>query len=350
MNPGRLHLRVFWDGEWVTGVEIGNSRPQSARLLNGRTPDEARSLIPLLFSACRHGQSAAAHGALARAEGSEHHARGIALAVETAQEHLWRLLLDWPKVLGYEPDLNTYAHWHKRLGEVATGGDWGDAGWDLKKFCEQTFFGMDAAAWLATDGPSSFPVLNTLMTSRWEKPAHALTHPSLLPAGLTARDYYRAMFMELDTGYARYPTWNGAAAETGPYARWHRAPPVAGSTPIAGRLQARLAELASVVQEAAGQIPPQPRCDAYSPEAGSGFSVAETARGLLVHWARLEQGRIADYLIVAPTEWNFHPAGAFRAGLVGLAAPDSDTVERQARQLALALDPCVPYDIDVRLQ
>lgn len=67
-----------------------------------------------------------------------------------------------------------------------------------------------------------------------------------------------------------------------------------------------------------------------------------------MHWVRLEQDRIPDYRIVTPTEWNLHPAGPFRDGLLGLTAGDAETVEKMARRLALALDPRVPFDIDVR--
>ncbi len=344
MNPGRIHLRVLWDGATVTAVEIGNSRPQSFRLLRGRKPAEAHALVPLLFNACRQGQSVAARSALAVAEGREEADEGIALAAEWAQEHLWRLLLDWPRVLGQEADLKTYSAWHRRLGEVAARRNWDDAGAELKAFCERRLFGMDASAWLASGAASA-------LTAGLETPAPTPADTALLPAGLTARDYYQAMSANLDAGYARRPTWNGAAAETGPYARRHRLSPVAAApSRITGRMMARLAELSVVARHAATNAAPGPLSDAFAPESGSGFAVAETARGLLVHWVRLEQGRIADYVIVAPTEWNFHPAGPFGDGLVGLEARDRETVERQARQLALTLDPCVPYEIEVRLQ
>jgi hypothetical protein len=62
---------------------------------------------------------------------------------------------------------------------------------------------------------------------------------------------------------------------------------------------------------------------------------------------RLSGSCIADYLIVAPTEWNFHPAGAFRAELVGLRAADAGAVKRRVCLLALALDPCVFYNVRV---
>ena len=57
-------------------------------------------------------------------------------------------------------------------------------------------------------------------------------------------------------------------------------------------------------------------------DGASAIAWVETARGLLVHRVALDGERIAGYRIVAPTEWNFHPAGAFARGALGLAAAD----------------------------
>jgi Ni,Fe-hydrogenase I large subunit len=73
----------------------------------------------------------------------------------------------------------------------------------------------------------------------------------------------------------------------------------------------------------------------------------ETARGLLLHRARLRGGRVADYQIVAPTEWNFHPEGALTRGLEGLTANDTPTLVKRARLAVHALDPCVACEVEV---
>ncbi|HBQ37055.1 MAG TPA: Ni,Fe-hydrogenase I large subunit, partial [Rhodobacteraceae bacterium] len=58
----------------------------------------------------------------------------------------------------------------------------------------------------------------------------------------------------------------------------------------------------------------------------------------LIHMARMENGLIADYKILAPTEWNFHPDGVASQALAGL-VPD------QARALVEAIDPCVDFEV-----
>ena len=78
---------------------------------------------------------------------------------------------------------------------------------------------------------------------------------------------------------------------------------------------------------------------------GEGLAWCEMARGLLVHRVRLhDDGRgepcVAEYDVLAPTEWNFHPHGAVAQAL----AMDLD--ERAARVLAAAFDPCVSVRVE----
>ncbi len=80
---------------------------------------------------------------------------------------------------------------------------------------------------------------------------------------------------------------------------------------------------------------------------GSGLGWVETARGLLVHRVTLEAGRITGYRIVAPTEWNFHPRGAFARGALGIAAPDEAGIAERVRWLVASLDPCVGVRLEV---
>jgi Ni,Fe-hydrogenase I large subunit len=73
----------------------------------------------------------------------------------------------------------------------------------------------------------------------------------------------------------------------------------------------------------------------------------QTARGLLLHRVRIADGRVTDYRIVAPTEWNFHPDGALARGLVGATAGSAVALKRQARLAVQALDPCVAFQVEI---
>jgi hypothetical protein len=79
----------------------------------------------------------------------------------------------------------------------------------------------------------------------------------------------------------------------------------------------------------------------------TGLSLVRTARGMLMHWVRIEQGQIAEYQGVAPTEWNFHPQGALITGLTGLVESEEQRLLLIVKAFVLSLDPCVGYEIEV---
>ena len=77
---------------------------------------------------------------------------------------------------------------------------------------------------------------------------------------------------------------------------------------------------------------------------GEGMAWTEMARGLLVHWVRLEGAaheRVAAYRVLAPTEWNFHPHGVLASALQAL--PAGAAANDAAARLAVAFDPCVRF-------
>jgi Ni,Fe-hydrogenase I large subunit len=88
-----------------------------------------------------------------------------------------------------------------------------------------------------------------------------------------------------------------------------------------------------------------PGLDAASLPGGGGIARVETARGTLLHAVRIDDGRIADYAIVAPTEWNLHPAGPLLRALQGRGFAGAGPARRHLERLALALDPCVAFEV-----
>jgi len=54
---------------------------------------------------------------------------------------------------------------------------------------------------------------------------------------------------------------------------------------------------------------------------------------------------IADYQIVAPTEWNLHPQGVLALALSSLSSADPRS-QRQAELLMAAFDPCIPFTLE----
>jgi Ni,Fe-hydrogenase I large subunit len=79
---------------------------------------------------------------------------------------------------------------------------------------------------------------------------------------------------------------------------------------------------------------------------GRGWGATEAARGALCHWVELEDGRIKNYQVVAPTTWNVGPRdsqgirGPIEEALIGAPIYDSqDPVE--VGHVARSFDSCL---------
>ena len=162
-------------------------------------------------------------------------------------------------------------------------------------------------------------------------------------------------------------TWNkaprlgGQVVETGAIARQlvdgqpliHELVRVHGGS-VYTRVLARLLELARILPLMEHWLLAlQPR-EPYHlvqalPAQAQGGGLSEAARGALGHWIRIENGRIANYQIVAPTSWNFSPRdaagtpGALEAALVGVRI-DSSLGRGQSvavQHIVRSFDPCM---------
>ncbi|MCK6426692.1 MAG: nickel-dependent hydrogenase large subunit [Burkholderiaceae bacterium] len=121
---------------------------------------------------------------------------------------------------------------------------------------------------------------------------------------------------------------------------------------VQARVLARLLELAQVLpwmeQTLAGLSDGEPWCHPVAlPREGRGVGLVEAARGALGHWTTLQQGRIANYQIVAPTSWNFSPRdaqgrpGALEAALVGAPLRPGETTPVAVQHIVRSFDPCM---------
>ncbi len=123
------------------------------------------------------------------------------------------------------------------------------------------------------------------------------------------------------------------------------------------RVVARLLEIARILMlmerwlQAIEPRAPFHAAPAPAPRDAQGAGLSEAARGSLGHWVRIENGRIANYQIIAPTSWNFSPRdrqgtpGALEAALVG-APVDADRDGAQGGSVAVqhivrSFDPCM---------
>jgi hypothetical protein len=354
---GELRMRVHCGAHGVRAVECLSSRPQVAGLLlAGLEPAAAAERMRLVYSVCGHGQSTTCAAACEAAAGATPDAaltrrRDRALATELALEHLWHFLMELPRSAGHAPAAQAMGAARQAPGAAT-----------LEAVAREQVFGMAPAEFAA------FARCDDLR--RWSREGASFcaghlarrlgdgttlgaSTVALMPeGGLQLRE---AVFAGLERGgdFAAQPAWtDGEARETGALARMAWRAPVGEAIArwgrgVAARHAARLLELAEVIQELADDRPRERHGALAGPVAGVGYAWAETARGLLAHRAQLEAGRIARYDVVAPTEWNFHPRGAFVAGARAIRARDARRVHADACAVAASLDPCVAWRVEV---
>ncbi|HTP98450.1 MAG TPA: nickel-dependent hydrogenase large subunit [Casimicrobiaceae bacterium] len=353
---GEVLVRLRLDGERVARAEVTSLRPLApTRWLAGRSPEAVLAAVPAAFSVCGVAQGAAAARALACAGHAGAVVDDAAVMYEIVQEHFFRLLIGAPQALGRGVDLPAVAAARRRAEERS--------GAAIAQTAAETLFGMPASEWLALEDAdalqawaergATLPALVLADVLREMPDVGRSDVPLLTEAAPEAIARGVVPNLVRDSAFAQQPTWNGAAAETGPLARMRAHPLVAallardGNT-VAARFVARLAELATLVLALRDEEGSAGRWVAgCGLSDGSGLGAVQTARGLLLHRARIEGGRVIEYQIVAPTEWNFHPDGALARGLVDMQAEDVASLERKARLAVQLLDPCVASRIEV---
>lgn len=376
-------------------VSIRSTRPvTAARIFAGKPVREAAARLPLLFSVCATAQAQASVSACEQALGISPAAealrrRALLLRAETAKEHAWRLLLDWPKALGSTPATAPMAsvmraYSNLRAAEQEAGDPFllGAAGRTtqaalsastpatlLAAVIADAVLGMPAQRWLdeimdahslaawadrssTTAADVTARVLQSGLAGLGRNAVHALPQapePRLI-AGLA-----EALAGTDADAFAAAPIWQARPCETTPFSRASRTSLVAVLAAEHGngllpRLAALLSELARCAAGLSSpQAPPSDAAEAPSGAsspadvdfgagtgagAGVGLGWAAAARGLLVHRIEVADGLVRSYRILAPTEWNFHPRGVVAAGLSALAATETTDLPNASAGLA----------------
>lgn len=338
-----LTIDVGWRNGAIDAVGIRADLPRAAPVLAGRTPAEALALLGRLYSVCGQAQRAAAELALAAAGATplapaRHLELEAAVTRECVTEHLWRLLLDWPRKLGVAGAPDRFAYWYRRIAAE-------DAGWARELASELT------TAWLGRE-PARLEDWGSLdAADAWTRSAGSMF--AVLFAGLRAAE--RSAAGSAGSGVIGGSEASGgaptSARETGAFVQHGEHPWLAALATADRGLEARVAArvvalarlLEALVEPGAGDV--ELELDAESPAERCGLAAVTTARGVLVHEATLADGRVARYAIRTPTECNFAADGAYRALVAARPAVDAASAVRLADLWALALDPCVPCTV-----
>ncbi|WP_377811565.1 nickel-dependent hydrogenase large subunit (plasmid) [Azospirillum sp. A29] len=379
----RLWLDGGPEGMTIRRAEVATRRPCAVAALVGRRAEEAARLAPLLFSLCGSAQglavARACEAALGIDAGAHDAARSLLTDAEALDSHGWQAVVEWPARLGATPrpaalrELRTAvsavlpALYPAKDGLRPGGGVLRPDSAALRSaldrmagWLEATVFAgpppWDAdelAGWAARGGTDA-----ALLAARLLSPNLAGWGACGLPLLGERSPGWFAAALAGDPGFAAAPRRNGAPALTGPLERQAEHPLVVSVTErfgdgLARLFAARLADLAELPRRMEAAVaalrPADPVAAApTNSTAGEGCGVAETARGRLAHWLRLDgDSRLADARMVAPTDWNFAADGPLARGLTGAAVRDRDDAVERVRLLVAMLDPCVACGIDV---
>ncbi len=324
-----LEIRVGWGDGAIRAVELRSERPQPSRMLAGLDPATVLALLSRLYAICGRAQRACAELALAAAGGTPLTAArraqlARAVAAEAAQEHLWRLLLDWPAALGLAPHQAEFKRWYGRI--AADSALWPA---ELRAELELDWLGLPLERLAGFADLTQFDA--------WRADGHAPLAALFACLGAEAASASLAPGTTLPTececalaACAEHP-WVAALGAAG---RW-----------LEAHVAARLVGLAAVLAALGGEVAVE--MDAETPAPGRGVALVATARGMLEHDVTVSGGRVDRYAITTPTDCNFAPDGPFAARLCGRPAASPEAARRAAELWALAFDPCVAYAVSV---
>jgi hypothetical protein len=333
------------------GLDIHQQRPAIARALVGLPASVALQRIPGLLPICGGAQAIAAARAVAAAQGRPQQSQAgpdSSLWQEQALACGWRLSVDWPDLLGEARQMAALKKLYQAQDDKQRAAALG-----------QMLKGLDAVhslsallAWVQDSDCLAARVVRRAGEAAADQ-ATVLPPPALDEAGLRSKACAALVAEPFDP---QDPA--GGPLEVGPLAMG-RDPLVVelqgsmGST-VLSRLLAQVLDARFIVRallenRAEQQSTAQSHAwsNAQADDANSGIGCAVTARGPVFHQVRLAAGAgtaadtVADWRVLAPTDWHFGRRGPVARELANLATPTREHVAL----LVASYDPCAPWTL-----
>lgn len=322
---GELGIRVRLvalnqDESRIDDLQVMLYRPVVSRLFVAQPAKTVRQLVPYLYTLCARAQCAASQAALAAAG-----ARDLPppeddhrLWLEMLHEGFWRLLLDWPSALGLPQARDDFIDWRTRQRNRET----------------------DIAASTQLLSQTLEPLAERCMAAlavQWPDSRKTLAADAATPACLAASRLTPADWL---------PYWQGTS---------QKLPSAFVPASVAVAWCQRLAMTRYAVQ-ALVEGWPFPLATAHD-DCGLAVGQVWTARGVLTHAVERMDVRMSGtgdndvvrrYAVWSPTDRHFANADALLclSGSRTLpAAPEQ--ARRYLNQIILALDPCLPYTLEL---
>lgn len=363
LGPGTISIVAEVADRRICSVRIASSRPtQLTRLFIGRPAQEIPALAERLYSLCGLSHAMAATHAVAAARGEapavERAPQTIGLLCERLSETLRSCITSTAKrgdafaldEMAIRP-MREVLSLTRELTVLAAANPSARAPNAAVTLLIDRIRAVADELGLPTRPESAQPGKSSWFGRLWKEMEGDRGFAASVPDALGVEDDAAILDGLRRNGerFAATPGLAGRTPETGAFSRHWRDVDLSGGA-LPARLQARMIDIARCLERlsragAGDAIEPYGR--SVAPTLREGFAVVETSRGELYHWARLtSDDKISDYAIVAPTEWNFHPAGPFVAALLGARIARGDARQSIVR-LASLFDPCVAFRVEV---
>lgn len=310
-SAGLLVVRAHFRDGCLGDISVELFRPPITRLFIGQLPDVVAKTVPYLYTLCAHAQRTVAQAALAAAQDElPRPVDSHELWLEVLHENLWRLLLDWPPALGLPPGKDAFIAWRN--------------GRHNDDCLEKT---QNLLADVLR------PLAEKCLEKLVDRGTQATGPGVQAPQGCGNHDISPAPALRPEP-WLDY--WQGATAQM---------PALPIPTSIRAAYSARLAEV-----EMAAKALAEGAAFPVAAAGGEGWGVAQTltARGVLTHAVHLDEGKVVNYRVQAPTDSFFADASALSSLLGNLHFASLDQAIPALNRAILALDPCLPYEVELQ--
>lgn len=383
---GGVVIQLSTHNYGVEEVVIASQRPVLAqKLLEGKGASEVPSLVAMVYRLCGRAQTFASAMALEQAIGNaaSEEAMEVRLQLvrmEVIREHLWRILLDWPKLMNMPSKGNLMKQvlafdkdWASALDGKNNIFQLGSTCSAVEKskaskvamlcgtFLKEHVFSMSPQTFYACHDVDQLLLWAQYTQTGAARFIHALIQQEMADIGQASVN----VLPELDEAwliqklggadaekFVSRPSMDETTYETTPLSRQFEHPLIQAVVNKFGhgllaRFIAVLLEVAETFVDLVGSLFQAKNPLVQSPQRRDGLGSVEAARGRLIHHVELEDDEVKTYHIIAPTEWNFHPNGVLKSALRQLKG-DIQSIEKQAGLLIHAMDPCVQFTLDVQ--
>jgi coenzyme F420-reducing hydrogenase alpha subunit len=377
---GQLQIQLQL-AQGVIQCQLSSSRPiQASKLFAGKSINHVLRTLPMLFSICGKAQAVTAVRAIENAtekpaSDAVESTREALIALESLREHALRVAMDWPVYIKEKPDNQVLARISLGINQLMQALEpqhalayqadaikflanskqqWESCSTSLAEFLfadsAQNWMQLTIPDWVERQHTQASRFIYWLGQKSWKDAGQSGI--SSLPSMNNKHDKaLKERLLKDGHRFTAMPTWDAQCYELGWFNQWNGNSNKITNNGIYSRMLARLFEIAELIQKLDDFFIRDNKLPiAYQSEGDvKGIAHTNAARGRLTHCVDIEGSVVRQLLILAPTEWNFHPQGVAVDSLRHLQGNSPQELRQQAELLIHAIDPCVGYALNIEI-